>query len=76
LGLFSFGIFLNRKVNDKWVPYIAVLSPMLSYIIQAYSPQLLNGYQFGFELLIINGLFMFGGLFLVSEANKTSRLHK
>ncbi|RLD36115.1 MAG: sodium:solute symporter [Bacteroidetes bacterium] len=67
LGLFSFGIFLNRKVNDKWVPLIAILSPTLSYLIQAFSPQILNGYQFGFELLIINGLLMFGGLFIVSK---------
>ncbi len=67
LGLFSFGIFLNRKVIDKWVPLIALLSPIISYIIQAFSPQLLNGYQFGFELLIINGLLMFGGLYLASK---------
>ncbi|MDA3907393.1 MAG: sodium:solute symporter [Bacteroidales bacterium] len=67
LGLFSFGIFLNRKVNDKWVPLIAILSPSISYLIQAFSPQLLNGYQFGFELLIINGLIMFGGLLIVSK---------
>jgi len=70
LGLFSFGIFLNRKVNDKWIPLIALLSPAISYLIQAFSPQLLNGYQFGFELLIINGLLMFGGLLIVSESNK------
>ncbi len=69
LGLFSFGIFLNRKVNDKWIPLIAILSPALSYLIQNFSPQLLNGYQFGFELLIINGLLMFGGLFVVSKRN-------
>lgn len=67
LGLFSFGIFLNRKVNDRWVPLIAILSPALSYLIQAIAPQVLNGYQFGFELLIINGLLMFGGLFIASK---------
>lgn len=67
LGLFSFGIFLNRKVKDKWVPFIAILSPALSYLIQAFAPQVLNGYQFGFELLIINGMLMFGGLFIVSK---------
>jgi len=67
LGLFSFGIFLKRKVKDRWVPIIALLSPVISYLIQAYSPQLLNGYQFGFELLIINGLLMFGGLAIISK---------
>jgi len=72
LGLFSFGIFLNRQVKDKWVPFIAVLSPLLSYLIQVYSPQLLNGYQFGFELLIINGLLMFIGLLLVSKEKQNN----
>ena len=67
LGLFSFGLFSKRKVIDKWVPYIAVLSPLLSYLIKKYAPLLLNGYQFGFELLIINGLIMFSGLYFISK---------
>jgi Na+/proline symporter len=68
LGLFSFGIFLKRKVKDQWVPLIALLSPLLSYFIQLYAPQFLNGYQFGFELLIINGLITFSGLLLFSKS--------
>jgi len=67
LGLFSFGLFLKRKVKDNLVPFIAIASPILSFIIKAYSPQLLNGYEFGFELLIINGFIMFCGLFLISK---------
>jgi len=67
LGLFAFGLFIKRKVTDKWVPMIAILSPILSYIIKAYAPYLLGGYEFGFELLIINGLIMFTGLFLLSK---------
>ncbi len=68
LGLFSFGIFLKRKVKDHWVPFVALVSPLLSYFIQLYAPQLLNGYHFGFELLIINGLITFLGLFLLSKS--------
>lgn len=69
LGLFSFGIFTKRIVIDKWVPLIAIASPILSYLIQIYAPQMLNGYQFGFELLIINGLLMFIGLLSISRAD-------
>jgi Na+/proline symporter len=67
LGLFSFGIFLKRTVIDKWVPVIALASPLLSYLIQIYSPIIFNGYQFGFELLLVNGLLMFAGLLFFSK---------
>lgn len=68
LGLYSFGLFLkNRSLNDKIVPYIAVASPILSYILNIYSKQLFNGYQFGFEILIVNGLITFVALFCISK---------
>lgn len=69
LGLYSFGIFTKYKVKDKWVPLIAILSPILSYFIKLYTPILFNGYQFGFELLIINGLLVFLGLLLIRIKN-------
>lgn len=58
LGLFVFGIYSKRSVRDKWVPIAAVAAPLLSFIISSYSEQLLNGYRFGFEILILNGLLM------------------
>lgn len=68
LGLYSFGLFVkNRKPVDKIVPYIAIASPILSYILNIYSAQLFNGYQFGFEILIINGLITFVALLLFSH---------
>ncbi len=68
LGLFSFGLFVkNRVPNDKCVPYIAVLSPVLCYLLNIYSKQLFNGYQFGFEILIVNGLITFIALIAVSK---------
>jgi len=67
LGLYAFGLFTKYKVKDKLVPYIAILSPILCYILSSYSEQLFNGYKFGFELLIVNGLLTFTGLFLVKE---------
>jgi solute:Na+ symporter, SSS family len=67
LGLFSFGLFTRRQVIDKYVPVIAVLSPILTYIISINSQALVWGYQFGFEALILNGLLMFLGLLLITR---------
>lgn len=65
LGLFSFGLFTKYPVKDKWVPYLALLSPVLSYVINLNSEQWFWGYRFGFEILIVNGLIMFAGLWLL-----------
>lgn len=62
LGLYAFGLFTKRQVNDKCVPWIAVLSPVLCYILKLKSPIWFNGYHFGFELLLINGLLTFAML--------------
>ena len=66
LGLFSFGMFTNYKVRDKLVPFVCVLSPILSYWISSTSEKWLGGYQFGLEILIVNGIITFAGLFLIS----------
>lgn len=68
LGLFSFGLFIkNRVPNDKFVPYIAISSPIISYLLNRYSKDLFFGYQFGFEILIVNGLLTFISLLLISK---------
>lgn len=67
LGLYSFGLFTRWKVKDRWVPLIALISPVLCYFLSIYDQMLLNGYNFGFELLIINGIFMFIGLVLIRK---------
>jgi SSS family solute:Na+ symporter len=70
LGLYSFGLFTGYRVKDKWVPLVAVLSPVICYIISTHSEQWLHGYQFGFELLILNGILTFTGLWLIRKQNK------
>jgi Na+/proline symporter len=72
LGLFSFGLFTNRQVRDKLVPIICVLSPALSYLISSNSVSWFNGYKFGIEILIINGLITFLGLALISTDKKSA----
>ena len=67
LGLYSFGLFTNRTVNDKATPAIAIFSPLACYFLSKYSEVLFNGYKFGFELLLLNGLLTFTGLFLFSK---------
>ena len=68
LGLYSFGLFVkNRKPNDKYVPIIAIASPIISYILNCYSKQLFWDYQFGFEMLIVNGLLTFVALLSISK---------
>ena len=70
LGLYAFGLFTRFNVKDKYVPYIAVSSPILSYLLSEFSVELLNGYKFGFELLIINGLITFFGLLLLRRKDR------
>ncbi len=69
LGLFVFAILFRRKVQDRLVPFIALGAPLLTFIISVFSKQLFNGYEFGFELLILNGLVMLIGLFFISGKN-------
>lgn len=72
LGLYAFGMFTPYQVKDKWVPLVAVLSPVLCYIISSNSMVLLNGYKFGFELLIVNGMITFAGLLLLKQPKWTT----
>ena len=67
LGLFIFGLYIKRKVADRWVPIVAILSPVITFFISKYSVVLFNGYQFGFELLIVNGFITLFGLLLISK---------
>ena len=67
LGLYSFGLFTKWQVNDRWVPYFAVAAPIIAYLISSNSEALLWGYKFGFEVLILNGMLMFTGLYLIRK---------
>jgi len=69
LGLFAFGILTKRSLNNKWVAFICILAPILCFILEYYQKYLLGGFQIGQELLIINGLFTFLGLWLISSPN-------
>ncbi|QKJ30475.1 sodium:solute symporter [Mucilaginibacter mali] len=68
LGLYSFGLFVSkRQVNDKLTPFICVVSPTVCYFLSIHSKTILDGYVFDNELIIVNGLITFIGLWLFSS---------
>ncbi len=67
LGLFVFGIFTKYKVKDHLVPYICIAAPVISYFIDKYQEQIFGEFKIGLELLLINGLLTFIGLFLIRK---------
>ncbi|MGY5353388.1 sodium:solute symporter [Wenyingzhuangia sp. IMCC45467] len=70
LGLFSFGIFTKHKIHDKWVLFITILAIFFSYFINEYSTVLFNGFQFGYELLVLNGTITYLGLYIIKQKNE------
>ncbi|MEY3425389.1 MAG: hypothetical protein RL679_747 [Bacteroidota bacterium] len=67
LGLFSFGIFTKRKLMEIGVPLVCIAVPLVCYWLDKNSTELFNGYNFGYELLIVNGLLTFLGLWIISK---------
>jgi sodium:solute symporter family protein len=65
LGLFAFGILVKRPVRDRWIPLVALASPLLCWVLDRHSEAWFNGYHFSYELLILNALFTFVGLCLL-----------
>jgi len=66
LGLFTFGLLTHRKPNDRLVPYICIASPMICYALDIAAQHLWH-YHFGYELLMLNGLLTFAGLWMTSS---------
>jgi Na+/proline symporter len=69
LGLFAFGVFTKYKLKEKLVPIVCILSPFITYLLAENSVRLFGGYKFGYELLLVNGLITFAGLFLLRKSN-------
>ncbi len=67
LGMFAFGIFTKKQVHDKYIPLVAVIAPILCFVLQKNSEKWFNGYAFSYELLIFNALFTFIGFWLLAK---------
>lgn len=65
LGLFSFGIFTNYKIKDRWVGLVSIISVAITFLIGKLPAEFFGGYEFNYELLIVNGAFTFLGLILL-----------
>lgn len=71
LGLFTFGIFTKRKIQDTFaIVFICIAAPLLSYFISNNAANWFNGYQIGVELLLINATLTFLGLYIISKPDK------
>ena len=67
LGLFSFGILTSRKLNESLVTFVCLAAPAVCFAIEYFQSDLFGKFQIGIELLIINGLLTFLGLYLISK---------
>lgn len=63
LGLFAFGLFTKKRPEDRFVPYICIASPLICYALDTATQNIWD-YRFGYELLMLNGLLTFLGLWL------------
>jgi hypothetical protein len=66
LGLYAMGLLSRIRPADAWVPWLSVLSLVLSFLLKTNSRTLFGGYEIGFEILIINGLITFIALWFSS----------
>ena len=69
LGLYAFGLLTHRGIRDKWVPAVAITSPVVCALLDHFAPLWWN-YTFGYELLMLNGLLTFAGLAVLSKKRK------
>lgn len=74
LGMFAYGLFSKRQVKDRFIPLVAVVAPVLCYILQTNSEAWFGGYKFSYEILIFNALFTAIGLALLSKKKTISEI--
>lgn len=75
IGLFAFSLYAGkRNVWDIATPFVCVIAPLVCFFIDKYSKELLNGYVFAEELIIVNGLLTFIGLLLLSKKKSSPEI--
>ncbi len=73
LGLFAFGIFTKHQIKDKYVWIVALSSVLVIALVGSLKPEYLGGYQLGYELLPLNGLLSFLGLWCIRKKVNTAQ---
>ena len=72
LGMFCFGIFTKRQVRDRWIPFVVIAAPVITWVIDVNSVVWFNGYVFSHERLILNALLTFVGMLCLIKTSKES----
>jgi Na+/proline symporter len=75
LGLFTFGLTTSYKVKDKWVPIVAILSPVLTYMVLQLLQMMMPKFEIGFEIILLNALITFIGLILLRRGHFKKQLN-
>ena len=71
LGLFAFGIFSKKKLHETYaITFVCIAAPILSYFIEKWIPNLTSGFKIGIELLLVNGILTYFGLWLIAKPSK------
>jgi Na+/proline symporter len=70
LGLFAFGILTSRTLTDRLVPVVTIGAPVICALLELKQAQLLGSYRLGLELLMVNGILVFAGLWAISQPQK------
>jgi len=71
LGMFGFGIITKRQVKDRLVPVVCLIAPILCWLLSYFSSDILGSFAMGSELLLVNGVIVFTGLWLISSKAHT-----
>ena len=66
LGLFTFGLLSKRAIRDKWAWLVCIVAPLLALIIDLSSKAWMNGFTFGFLIIVVVSLLTYLGLWLIS----------
>jgi Na+/proline symporter len=66
LGLFAFAIFAKRRLDERWVPVVAIAAPVVCFVIDRNQAALFGAYRIGLEMLVLNGALTFAGLWMIS----------
>jgi Na+/proline symporter len=74
LGLFAFGMLTKRTLTDSLVPFVTIGAPVLCAFLEFYQQHLLGSYRLGLELLMVNGILVFAGLFAISHKARADKI--
>ena len=67
LGMFSFGMLTKREIRDQWVWVVAIMAPIITYVVDIQSAVWFGGYVFSHERLLLNAVLTYVGMLALSR---------